>query len=269
MQSRATFRALHEKHFIMPNPWDRGSARILASMGFPALATTSAGFANSLGRPDGAITREEALGHARVIVESTDLPVSADLENGFGDSPEDAATTIRGALAAGLAGCSIEDWSGDSLYPKEAGAERIRAAVEANASQDDPLVLTARAENHIRGNPELADTIERLQAYQEAGADVLYAPGLNTLDEFRTVSRSLDRPINGLIMPGGPTVAELFEAGVARISIGSAIAMAAQAAIVQAGRELLDHGTHGFFTNALASAGVVHAAMSTEETKGK
>ena len=261
MGRRDAFRALHEKTFIMPNPWDRGSARILASLGFSALATTSAGYANALGRRDGGITRDEAISHAREIVEATELPVNADLENGFGDTPDDAAETIRQALDVGLAGGSIEDWSGTALYDPGHARERIVAAVEANRASDAPLVLTARAENHIRGNPDLADTIERLQAYQEAGADVLYAPGVTTPDDLRTLTSSVDRPVNALIMPGGPSAPDMFDAGVARISTGSAVAAAAQAAIVEAGRELLDQGTHGFWTRAAAHLGTVHTAM--------
>jgi 2-methylisocitrate lyase-like PEP mutase family enzyme len=264
MDPRATFRALHEGTFIMPNPWDVGSARILAALGFPALATTSAGFANSLGRPDGAVTREEAIAHARVLVDATPLPVSADLENGFGDDAKDVARTLEAALEVGLAGASIEDWSGSALYAREHGAERIRAAVEANRAGTSPLVLTARAENHIRGNPDLADTIARLQAYQEAGADVLYAPGLRTVDDVRALTSSVDRPVNVLIMPGGPIVPELFEAGATRISTGSAIAIAAQAAIVLAAEELSGPGTHAFFTSALPSMGAVARAMRAE-----
>jgi 2-methylisocitrate lyase-like PEP mutase family enzyme len=265
MDHRDAFRALHEGHFIMPNPWDVGSARILASLGFPALATTSAGFANSLGRPDGAVTREEAIAHAATIVGATALPVSADLENGFGDEPKDVALTIEAALGVGLSGGSIEDWSGEALYSREEGTERIRAAVDTNRSSDAPLVLTARAENHIRGNPDLADTIARLQAYQEAGADVLYAPGLANVDDVRSLTSSVDRPVNVLIMPGGPSVPELFDAGATRISIGSAIAMAAQAAIVEAAQELLDPGTHAFFTRALPSMGIVLGALRAKD----
>jgi 2-methylisocitrate lyase-like PEP mutase family enzyme len=261
MDPRATFRKLHEGTFIMPNPWDVGSARILAAQGFAALATTSAGFANSLGRPDGAVTREEAIAHARVLVDATPLPVSADLENGFGDDPKDVVRTLEAALEVGLAGASIEDWSGTALYARENAAERIRAAVETNRASSSPLVLTARAENHIRGNPDLADSIARLQAYQEAGADVLYAPGLRTVDDVRALTSSLDRPVNVLIMPGGPSVPELFEAGATRISTGSAIAMAAQAAIVLAAEELSGPGTHAFFTSALPSMGAVAKAM--------
>lgn len=210
---RQTFRDLHKTHFVMPNPWDRGSARILAALGFPALATTSAGFANSLGRRDGHVIRDESISHAATIAGATPLPVNEYLENGYGDSPEEVANTIRSALDTGLAGCSIEDFSGSALYSLEASTERIRAAVAANHANTAPLVLTARAENHIRANPDLADTTRRLQAYQEAGADVLYSPGLRTIDEIRRIVSSVDRPINVLIMPGGPSIPEIFEAG--------------------------------------------------------
>jgi 2-methylisocitrate lyase-like PEP mutase family enzyme len=261
---RQTFRALHETPFILPNPWDLGSAKILASMGFPALATTSAGFANALGRADGAVTRDEAISHAALIGDATSLPVNADLENGFGDEPEAVAETIEGAVAAGLAGCSIEDFGDGSIYPRELAIERIRAAVEVNRRSESALMLTARAENHIRGNPSLSDTIERLQAYQEAGADVLYAPGLTNIDDIRMFIAAVDLPVNVLLMPGGPTIPELFEAGVTRVSTGSAISMAAQSAVVDAARELLDSGTQKFWMNALANASVVHEAFSKD-----
>lgn len=264
MEPRATFRTLHESPFVMPNPWDVGSARILASLGFSALATTSAGFANSLGRPDGAVTRDEAIAHAGAIVGATPLPVNADLENGFGDAPKDVALTIEAALGVGLAGCSIEDWSGEALYSLEHAVDRVRAAVDANRASTAPLVLTARAENHIRGNPDLGDTISRLQAYQEAGADVLYAPGLMSCDDIRSLTSAVDRPVNVLIMPGGPSVSELIGAGATRISTGSAIAMAAQAAIVEAGRELIDSASHTFFTRALPSVGIVRGALRAD-----
>lgn len=265
MTRRERFRALHEGPFLMPNPWDRGSARILAALGFEALATTSAGFANTLGRPDGHVTRDEAIAHARTIVEATPLPVSADLENGFGDAPQEVAHTLECALEVGLAGCSIEDWSGETIYPLPLAVDRIRAAIETSRADPEPLVLTARAENHIRGNPDLADTIARLQAYQEAGADVLYAPGLATLDDVRRVAGEIDRPLNVLILPGGPSVPELFEAGATRVSVGSALAAAAQAALVEAGRELLDPGTHGFWAKAIGSIGVVTSAMAPDD----
>lgn len=264
-QTRDAFRALHASPFILPNPWDRGSARILAALGFRALATTSAGFANALGRPDGEVTRAEAIDHAAEIIAATALPVSADLENGFGDAPKEVALTIRAALDVGLAGCSIEDYDGRRLYPAEEATDRIRAAVEANRADDAPLVLTARAENHIRGNPDLADTIARLQNYQEAGADVLYAPGLASLEDLRSLTASVDRPVNALILPGGPSATTLFETGVTRVSTGSALSSAAQAALIEASRELLDTGEHSFWSKAVSHMGTVASAMSTDD----
>jgi len=264
MDRRQTFRDLHKTPFLMPNPWDVGSAKILASLGFKALATTSAGFANSLGRVDGAVTREEAIAHAGVIAGATPLPVNADLENGFGDDPADVFETIERALEVGIAGCSIEDYDGKSLYSRERATERIRAAAEANRASASPLVLTARAENFLRGNPDLGDTIARLQAFQEAGADVLYAPALKQLDDIRAVVAAVDRPVNVLIMPMGPTVPELFDAGVIRISTGSAISTAAQSAIVNAARELLGEGTHRFWLDALPNVGAVRQAIDGE-----
>jgi 2-methylisocitrate lyase-like PEP mutase family enzyme len=264
MDLRDAFRALHEKPFVIPNPWDRGSARLFASLGFPALATTSSGFAATLGRRDGAVSRDEALAHGADLAAATPLPVSADLENGFADAPEGVAETIALASATGLAGCSIEDWRGGAepgLYPRELAVERVRAAVEAARRDASPLVLTARCENHIRGNPDLADTIARLQAFQEAGADVLYAPGLRDPAEIASVVAAIDRPLNVLILPGGPNVPELFAAGAARVSVGGAIALAAQAAALEAARELLTAGTHGFWSRAIASVGELHAAL--------
>ncbi|MCP3985484.1 MAG: isocitrate lyase/phosphoenolpyruvate mutase family protein [bacterium] len=265
MDRRQSFRDLHEHPFLIANPWDAGSAKILASLGFPALATTSAGFANSLGRLDGDISRNEAIAHAKVIVDATPLPVSADLENGFGEEPAEVAETIEQALAAGLAGCSIEDYGDGKIYSPELASERIRAAVEANERGGDALVLTARAENFIRGNPDLADVIKRLQAYQEAGADVLYAPGLMQLDDIRTLVSAVDRPLNVLIMPGGPTVPEIFDAGGMRISTGSAISSAAQSAVIDAARELLGEGSHDFWGHAISNSGaIVHQALSPD-----
>jgi 2-methylisocitrate lyase-like PEP mutase family enzyme len=264
MDQRQTFRDLHKTPFIMPNPWDAGSAKILASLGFKALATTSAGFANALGRLDGGITREEAIAHAALIDGATSLPVNADLENGFGDEPEAAAETISQALDAGIAGGSIEDFGGGVIYDAALATDRIRAAVDTNRQSDSPLVLTARAENFIRGNPDLGDTIARLQAYQEAGADVLYAPGLSKLDDIRTLVAAVDLPVNVLVMPGGPTIAQIMEVGAIRISTGSAISMAAQSAIVEAARELLDTGTHSFWMKALPNAATVTEALSKE-----
>lgn len=265
MDVRQHFRELHAEPFVIPNPWDAGSARLFASLGFKALATTSSGFAATLGRRDGRVTRDEALAHGTAIAEATPLPVSADLEAGFGDAPEAVSETIARASKTPLAGCSIEDWSGGKspkLYPRELAVERIRAAVQAARRDASPLVLTARCENHIRGNPDLADTIARLQAYQEAGADVLYAPGLRDLGEIRSLVASVDRPVNVLIVPGGPTVPELFEAGARRISVGGAIAIAASAAALEAGRELLTKGTHTFWSRAIASVKEIHAAMA-------
>src|SRR5215469_16912973 len=212
------FLALHRpgEPLLMPNPWDLGSARLLASLGFEALATTSSGFAATLGRNDGSVTRDEAMVHAAVIVAATDLPVSADLENAYADDPAGAAETMRLAIEVGLAGASIEDFAGEpgtGIYDIGQAAERVAAAAEAAHGGGVHLVLTGRAENFIRGNPDLADTIERLQAYQEAGADVLYAPGLSTADEIRAVVESVDRPVNVLARAGAPTVSELAELG--------------------------------------------------------
>lgn len=234
---------------LLPNPWDAGSARALAQLGFEALATTSSGFAATLGRSDGNVTRDEALGHARAIVAATELPVSADLENGFADDPDGVAETVRQAQLAGLAGCSIEDFTGDDddpIYDLSAAADRVAAAVAAG----DGIVLTARAENLLHGRHDLADTITRLQRFQEAGADVLYAPGLTSATDIRSVVTSVDRPVNVLALPSAPTVSELAELGVARISVGGAFAFAALGALAEAGRELLEAGTYGFWQRA-------------------
>lgn len=251
------FRELHVpgRPLLLPNPWDLGSARLLAALGFAALATTSSGHAGTLGRLDGSVSRDEALAHAASIVAAVDLPVSADLEDGFGTDPDAVSVTVAGARAAGLAGCSIEDYTADAgapIHDLGLARERVAAGVAA-AHVDAGLVLTARAENFIRGNPDLADTITRLQAYQEAGADVLYAPGLTDLRDIRSVVTSVDRPVNVLARPGLATVGELAEAGVARISVGGAFHQAAMGALLRAGRELLDHGSYGF--TALAAEG--------------
>ncbi len=229
----------------MPNPWDVGSAKVLASLGFRALATTSSGFAATLGRPDGAVGRDAALAHAAAIAAAVAVPVSADLENGFADDPDGVYATVRAAAAAGLAGCSIEDYSGTAIYDFVLATERITAAAEA-AAIEPGVVLTARAENLIRGNPDLDDTVARLQAYREAGAHVLYAPGLRTMEEVWRVVGSVGGPVNVLVVPGLPPVAELADAGVARISIGGGFSHVAFGAVVRAGRELLDLGTYGF-----------------------
>ncbi|MEO8897950.1 MAG: isocitrate lyase/phosphoenolpyruvate mutase family protein [Candidatus Dormibacter sp.] len=244
------FLALHVPGvpLLMPNPWDAGSARVLASLGFRALATTSSGFAATLGRPDGNVSRDEALAHAAAIVAAADVPVSADLENCFADNPVGVGATVRAAVAIGLAGCSIEDWSGapdNRIYEMSAAAERVAAAAEA-AHGAAGLVLTARAENFIKGNPDLDDTIARLWAYQAAGADVLYAPGLREIADIRRVVEALDRPVNVLALPGMSSVTELAAAGVARISVGGAFSHVAFGAVAMAGRELLEQGTYGF-----------------------
>ncbi len=232
---------------LMPNPWDAGSAKLLASLGFQALATTSSGFAATLGRADMSVTRDEAIEHAASVVAAVDIPVSADLENGFADDPHGVAKTVKKAAAAGLAGCSIEDHvqhGADPIYPIVHAVERIQAAVEAAGRH---LVITARCENFLHERPDLADTIARLQRYQEAGAHVLYAPGITTPEQIRAVVSSVDRPVNVLALPGTPPVAELAELGVARISVGGAFAFAALSAAVEAGRELLEQGTYGFW----------------------
>ncbi|WAX57963.1 isocitrate lyase/phosphoenolpyruvate mutase family protein [Jatrophihabitans cynanchi] len=262
MSERAdAFRALHVPGtpLLMPNPWDVGSALLLQSLGFAALATTSGGFAMTLGRPDGSVTREEALEHARELVAAVDVPVSADLENCFADDPAGVAATVAAAVETGLAGCSVEDWSGDRLYPLDESADRVRAAVEAARGH---LVLTARAENHLRGQDDLADTISRLQAYQQAGADVLYAPGITDLGQIRSLVAELDRPVNVLAMSGGPSVAELAAAGVARVSVGSAFAFTAMGAVVEAARELQQQGTYGYTERARTGSTVLRAAFA-------
>jgi len=254
------FRALHERHgaFILPNPFDVGTARLLAHLGFQALATTSAGYAFTLGYKDGALTREQALAGARAIATATDLPVSADLENGFGDAPEAAAETIRLAAAAGVVGGSIEDATGraDSpIYETELAAERVRAAVVAACELPYPFTLTARAENYLHGRPDLHDTIRRLQAYQEAGADVLYAPGLTTKDDIAAVVSSVERPVNVLmgLQDVRLSLAELSALGVKRVSVGSALCRAALGAFLRAAREMRESGTFSFAAEAVSS----------------
>lgn len=263
----ARFLSLHRpgSPLLLPNPWDVGTARVLASLGFEALATTSAGHAGTLGRRDGGIDREEALGHAAALAAATPLPVSADLENGFADDPGGVASTVAAAAAAGLAGCSIEDYTGDPdrpFYGPALAAERIAAAAEAAHAADTRLVLTARAENHLRGRDDLSDTIARLQSFQEAGADVVYAPGLRDPGAIASLVASLDVPVNVLLVPGGPTVAELAAAGVARVSVGGAFHLVTLAALARAGRELLEQGTHGFWSDALEGMKARDAAFS-------
>jgi 2-methylisocitrate lyase-like PEP mutase family enzyme len=253
----AAFRALHTQGcFVMPNPWDAGSARLLAGLGFAALATTSAGAAFALGRLDGGIGRAAILANARAIVDAVELPVSADLENGFGDSPVACAETIALAAEAGLAGGSIEDASGDPSAPIHGFAHSVeRVAAAAEAAGRVGFVLTARAENFLHGRPDLDDTIRRLQAYGAAGAEVLYAPGLRSLDDIRTLCAAVDRPVNLLIgSPLGFTLSDAATAGVRRISTGGALARAALGALHRAALELRDAGGFGWTAEALPHA---------------
>lgn len=247
---------------LIPNPWDIGSAKLLASLGFEALATTSAGFAATLGRLDNSVAREEALAHSAAIVAATALPVSADLENGFGDDAGAVEQTVRGAVDAGLAGCSIEDSTGrhdEPLYPIEHAAERIAAGAQAAGGR---LVLTGRAENYVVGREDLGDTIARLQAYQEAGADVLYAPRLTRIEDVRSVVASVDRPVNVLAWTGLPAVCELAAAGVTRISVGGWFAFSALAALVEAATELRERGTYSYIDAARNGAAAAVKAFT-------
>jgi len=259
------FLRLHRRGdpLLMPNAWDLGSAGVLASLGFKALATTSSGHAATLGRPDGSVTREEALAHAATLSEATDLPVSADLEDCFADDPEGVAETIARARETGLAGCSVEDYARESqaIYEPGLARERVVAAAETAHSGPVRLVLTARAENYIRGREDLADTIARLQAYQEAGADVLYAPGLVRAQDIRHVVESVDRPVNVLARPGAPSTPELAALGVARVSVGGAFAFAALGALCEAATELRDRGTYGFIERSAIGARAARGAF--------
>jgi 2-methylisocitrate lyase-like PEP mutase family enzyme len=239
------FRALHHEGelLLMPNAWDVGSARILAHLGFRALATTSSGSAAALGRLDGELGRDPALAHAAELAGAVGVPVSADLENCFADDPDGVARTIDAAVATGIAGASVEDWSGSAIYDLALAAERVHAAVETAAGR---LVITARAENQIHGVDDLKDTIARLQAYQEAGADVLFAPGLRSAEEIAAVLGSIEAPLSVLALRGVPPVSELAELGVRRLSVGGAFAFAAYGALGDAAQELRDHGTYGY-----------------------
>jgi 2-methylisocitrate lyase-like PEP mutase family enzyme len=268
------FRALHQrdKAFIIPNPWDAGSARLLAHLGYEALATTSAGYAFSAGRLDNTIERDEMMTHVAAIAAATPLPVSADLENGFGDSTDAVAETIRLAAAAGLAGCSIEDMSREdrAIYELEHAVDRIRAASEVARRLPFPFTLTARAENYLVGRPDLTDTIRRLQAFQDAGADVLYAPGLTTKDEIAAVVKSVDRPVNVVMGLRGVSLSldELSAIGVKRISTGSALARAALGAFLRAAQEMQQHGTFTFAADALSSRDIGEMLGPTQTTRG-
>jgi 2-methylisocitrate lyase-like PEP mutase family enzyme len=257
LEKAKRFRALHEREgaFIIPNPWDVGSARLLGHLGFEALATTSMGYAFSRGQLDGTMDRGQTMAHASEIVSATDLPVSADLENGFGDAPEFVGETIRMAASAGVAGGSIVDATGrapDPIYEIGFAAERIRAAAEAARGLPFPFTLTARAENYLHGRPDIKDTIQRLQAYQEAGADVLYAPGLASRDDIAALVSSVDRPINVVMGLRGAqlSVAELAALGVKRISVGSALYRTALGAFLRAAHEMRERGTFTFASDA-------------------
>jgi 2-methylisocitrate lyase-like PEP mutase family enzyme len=258
------FRALHERDhaFIIPNPWDIGTAKLLEKLGFEALATTSAGFAFSVGRCDGTVGRDLMMTHVAALAAATDLPVSADLENGFGDDPKTVAETIRMGAAAGLAGGSIEDVAprpSSQIYEFSQAVERVRAAAEAAKSLSFRFTLTARAENFLVGRPDLADTIRRLQAFQDAGADVLYAPGLKTKEDIAAVVRSVDRPVNVVMGLQGLrlNLATLSALGVKRVSVGSALARAAFGAFLKAAREMREHGSFDF-----SAEGVSYAEIS-------
>jgi 2-methylisocitrate lyase-like PEP mutase family enzyme len=242
------FRALHEgEAFVIPNPWDAGSARVLAALGFEALASTSSGFAFTLGRLDGGVTLDEVVAHASALDRATDLPVSVDLENGYGDSPESAAEAIRRVGEAGAVGGSIEDYDPSGrLYEHGHAVERVAAAVEQARGLGFPFVLTARAENHIRGNPDLDDTIARLQAFEAAGADVLYAPGLRTVAEIRAVCESVTKPVN-VLAARDLLFAEIAEAGAQRVSVGGALTWVAVNAFADAARAIREHGDFSAF----------------------
>lgn len=253
------FRALHAQDgaFIIPNPWDVGTARLLAALGFEALATTSAGYAFSVGQRDNTVGRDEMIAHVAAIASATDLPVSADLENGFGDDPETVAQTIRLAAAAGLVGGSIEDASNrpdDPIYAHDIAVERVRAASQAARALAFPFTLTGRAENYLHGRPDLKDTIKRLQAYQDAGADVLFAPGLSSKEDIAAVVSSVDRPVNVVMGLQGVqlSLAELAAIGVKRVSVGSALSRAALGAFLRAAREMREHGTFDFANEAVS-----------------
>ncbi|MEZ5923557.1 MAG: isocitrate lyase/phosphoenolpyruvate mutase family protein [Hyphomicrobiaceae bacterium] len=245
--------------FVIANVWDAGSARQMAGLGFKALATSSGAAAGTLGRVDGKLSRAEAMAHAEGIAAATDLPVSGDLENGFGDTPEDAATTIRDAAAAGLSGASIEDFSGKEVYPLDLAVKRIEAAVAAARALPHPFVLTARSENFLRGKPDLADTLARLKAYEAAGADCLMAPGLPDLAAVRQVCQSLTKPVNYMVALPGKTMtkAQLEDAGVRRISLATSLYRAAMTGLIEAAREVAEKGTFTYVDRALPTSEIV------------
>lgn len=265
-EKAARFLELHreERPLLLANAWDVGSAKLLASLGYHALATTSSGYAASLGCLDYGVTREESLGHAAALVAANNVPVSADLEDCFAVDAAGVAETVRLALDAGLAGCSIEDWDprGQRLYDVGEAAERVAAAAEAAHAGDVHLVLTARAENYLRANLDLGDTIARLQAYQAAGADVLYAPALDRPEDLCELLAAVERPVNVLARQGTPPVAELAEIGVKRISVGGGFAFAAYGAAVQVASELMSDGTYSFTDLSSAGANAARTAFA-------
>lgn len=262
------FLALHQRGqpLLQPNAWDAGSARILAALGFQAIATTSSGFAATLGRRDGQAARDEVLAHAAQLVTAVDIPVAADTENGYADDPDGVAETVRLAAGTGLAGCSIEDYdrNRDAIYDLSLAVERVAAAAAAGHG-DRHMVITARAENYLHRRPDLADTIARLQAYQQAGADVLFAPGLRSLSDITSVVSAVDRPVSVLVGPGCPTVAELASAGVARISVGGSFAFVAYAALLDAATELRVAGSYGYATDLAERRGMINEAFGQSE----
>jgi 2-methylisocitrate lyase-like PEP mutase family enzyme len=267
-QPPSRFLALHVpgRPLLMPNAWDAGSAKLLVSLGFHALATTSSGFAATLGRTDGSVRREEAIAHAHAIVQASPVPVSADLENGFAHDPEGVAQTAGLAVQAGLAGFSIEDYTGDPadpIYDHALATERVRAAAEvAHRTDGAALVLSARAENLLHGRDDIDDTVQRLAAYADAGADVVFAPGLKRRQDIEAVIKAVDRPLSVLALPGVPPVAELASLGVSRVSVGGAFAFAALGAMTHAGRELIERGTYGYWELAAAGREAAVAAFA-------
>ena len=262
----AAFLELHrrERPLLMANAWDEGSARLFASLGFEAVATTSSGYAATLGRLDYDVDRDQALAHGAALAAAAGVPVSADLENGFADDPEGVAETVRLARRAGLAGCSVEDWSpsGQRIYDLEHAVERVAAAAAAAHDGDGGLVLTARAENHLRGIEDLDDTIERLRRYEKAGADVLYAPAVDSAEEITAIVNALESPVNVLARPAVPTVQELAEIGVGRVSVGGSFAFVSLAAAADAARELLEQGTYDFTARALEGSRLARRAFA-------
>ncbi len=266
-EKAARFLELHRpgEPLLMPNAWDAGSAKVLASLDFQAIATTSSGFAATLGRIDYHVTREEALEHSATLAAAAGVPVSADLENAYAAAPDGVAETVRLAIETGLAGCSVEDFTGrndEPIYDLALATERVKAAAQAAHSGPVHFVLTARAENYLHGRRDLGDTVTRLQAYAEAGADVLFAPGLRSVDDIRELISSVERPVSVLMSPGGPTVGELGQLGAARISVGGALAFNALGALVEAASELRDQGTYGFAERVKLGAGTAREAFS-------